>query len=134
MVGSSRCSLIGTAAEVRSVAREIGYVANACLDARKQKAGDLGARGTGCVAVTELRLPLLGVVVAALPTCIRAGMPVTTRTQWARSSAVEHLTFNQVVVGSIPTGLTTKAKKNQTLTRKYQKSTFRQNCPTERQR
>jgi hypothetical protein len=24
----------------------------------------------------------------------------------ARSSAVEHLTFNQVVVGSIPTGLT----------------------------
>src|SRR5438067_10327287 len=26
----------------------------------------------------------------------------------ARSSAVEHLTFNQVVVGSIPTGLTIK--------------------------
>ena len=29
----------------------------------------------------------------------------------ARSSAVEHLTFNQVVVGSIPTGLTTLKKK-----------------------
>src|SRR5947209_19931540 len=28
----------------------------------------------------------------------------------ARSSAVEHLTFNQVVVGSIPTGLTNKIK------------------------
>ena len=28
----------------------------------------------------------------------------------ARSSAVEHLTFNQVVVGSIPTGLTIKIK------------------------
>ena len=27
----------------------------------------------------------------------------------ARSSAVEHLTFNQVVVGSIPTGLTKKS-------------------------
>jgi hypothetical protein len=25
---------------------------------------------------------------------------------WARSSAAEHLTFNQRVVGSIPTGLT----------------------------
>src|SRR5205823_8274189 len=29
----------------------------------------------------------------------------------ARSSAVEHLTFNQVVVGSIPTGLTTGPKR-----------------------
>jgi hypothetical protein len=29
----------------------------------------------------------------------------------ARSSAVEHLTFNQVVVGSIPTGLTIDTKK-----------------------
>ena len=29
----------------------------------------------------------------------------------ARSSAVEHLTFNQVVVGSIPTGLTTAREK-----------------------
>ena len=29
-----------------------------------------------------------------------------TRRRRARSSAVEHLTFNQVVVGSIPTGLT----------------------------
>ena len=28
----------------------------------------------------------------------------------ARSSAVEHLTFNQVVVGSIPTGLTRNSK------------------------
>ena len=28
----------------------------------------------------------------------------------ARSSAVEHLTFNQVVVGSIPTGLTIRIK------------------------
>ena len=27
--------------------------------------------------------------------------------KWARSSAVEHLTFNQVVDGSIPSGLTT---------------------------
>ena len=29
---------------------------------------------------------------------------------WARSSAVEHLTFNQRVVGSIPTGLTNDFK------------------------
>jgi hypothetical protein len=31
---------------------------------------------------------------------------VTPRVLGARSSAVEHLTFNQRVVGSIPTGLT----------------------------
>jgi hypothetical protein len=35
-----------------------------------------------------------------------------TRRRRARSSAVEHLTFNQVVVGSIPTGLTIKSLKN----------------------
>src|SRR5205085_6404736 len=29
---------------------------------------------------------------------------------WARSSAVEHLTFNQRVVGSIPTGLTNRCR------------------------
>jgi hypothetical protein len=41
---------------------------------------------------------------------LRKGLRAKSRAgQWvqrARSSAVEHLTFNQVVVGSIPTGLT----------------------------
>src|SRR4029079_7495280 len=38
---------------------------------------------------------------------LRSGEKAGNRTHsWARSSAVEHLTFNQRVVGSIPTGLT----------------------------
>ncbi len=39
--------------------------------------------------------------------CLRAGQKAGNRNSLgARSSAVEHLTFNQRVVGSIPTGLT----------------------------
>ena len=36
----------------------------------------------------------------------RSANSLMEKEKWARSSAVEHLTFNQVVVGSIPTGLT----------------------------
>jgi hypothetical protein len=46
-----------------------------------------------------------------LEAAVVAGSPVPTgcpTLERARSSAVEHLTFNQVVVGSIPTGLTSK--------------------------
>ena len=39
----------------------------------------------------------------------KAGNPTRS---WARSSAVEHLTFNQRVVGSIPTGLTTHRRQS----------------------
>jgi hypothetical protein len=35
--------------------------------------------------------------------------PLTSAAEWARSSAVEHLTFNQGVDGSIPSGLTTNS-------------------------
>src|SRR5262245_24753636 len=45
----------------------------------------------------------LGLSPSRLESC--SSKPVYTEVR-ARSSAVEHLTFNQVVVGSIPTGLT----------------------------
>ena len=49
-----------------------------------------------------------------LEAAVVAGSPVPIgclALERARSSAVEHLTFNQVVVGSIPTGLTNYLRK-----------------------
>jgi hypothetical protein len=66
--------------------------------ARNHRFGD-----TVCAA-----LPWFGVF-CSVPVpgpCFVVRHPVITMLR-ARSSAVEHLTFNQVVVGSIPTGLTT---------------------------
>ncbi len=39
---------------------------------------------------------------------VRRGTTKGVDIEWARSSAVEHLTFNQRVVGSDPAGLTNK--------------------------
>jgi hypothetical protein len=62
----------------------------------------------------------MGLMIGAKPVCPCVQIPCSShpvlslpksenpsiQTPRARSSAVEHLTFNQVVVGSIPTGLT----------------------------
>jgi hypothetical protein len=48
--------------------------------------------------------------------CQGQGKPCIHRSLWARSSAVEHLTFNQRVVGSIPTGLTTLSSDEESAT------------------
>ena len=87
-----------TSPDIINAVRQLVLIANDDLIARILKAGLLWHRSLGFLwsQVQSLVLLVFQVKGPYLPAF------------GARSSAVEHLTFNQVVVGSIPTGLTNK--------------------------